>query len=56
MEKELRDREERLERGQHLFEWMETQVNAGKITLDENGRPNIIRNQEDVDFDDANVH
>ena len=56
MERELREREERLNQGNHLFEWINSQVNAGKIKIDANGRPNIIGNEEDQDFDDDQVN
>ena len=52
MERELREREERLNQGNHLFEWINSQVNKGKIKIDSRGRPNIIGNEEDQDFDD----
>ena len=52
LEKELNEREERLNRGHHLFEWLNAQVHAGKIRIDGDGLPNIIGNEEDQDFDD----
>ena len=52
LEKELNEREERLNRGHHLFEWINSQVHAGKIRIDGDGLPNIIGNEEDQDFDD----
>ena len=56
MERELREREERLNQGNHLFEWINSQVNAGKIKIDSKGRPNIIGNEEDQDFDDDQIN
>ena len=56
MERELREREERLNQGNHLFEWITSQVNAGKIKIDAKGRPNIIGNEEDQDFDDDQIN
>ena len=34
LEKELQDREARLDQGNHLFEWIKSQVHAGKIRID----------------------
>ena len=56
MERELREREERLNQGNDLFEWINSQVNAGKIKIDAKGRPNIIGNEEDQDFDDDQIN
>ena len=52
LEKELQDREARLDQGNHLFEWLNAQVHAGKIRIGGDGLPNIIGNEEDQDFDD----
>ena len=52
LEKELREREARLNQGHHLFEWLERMVHAGKIEIDGEGLPNIIGNEDDQDFDD----
>ena len=52
LEKELQEREARLNQGHHLFEWLERMVHAGKIRIDGEGLPNIIGNEDDQDFDD----
>ena len=55
LEKELRDREERLNQGNHLFDWISSEVKKGNIRIDERGRPNIIGNEEDQEIDDEEV-
>ena len=41
------EREERLSRGNHLFDWIDSEIKKGNIRIDDNGRPNIIGNEED---------
>ena len=55
LERQLREREERLNQGNHLFEWIDSEVKKGNIRIDDSGRPNIIGNEADQDFDDDEV-
>ena len=48
----MREREEKLMHGEQAINWVNEQINAGRIQIDEQGRPNIIGNAEDQDFDD----
>ena len=48
----LREREEMLNKGNHIFQFIEEECKAGNISYDGVNRPNIIQNQADVDFDE----
>lgn len=45
-------REEAVAQGEFAINWVKEQVSANRISIDENGRPNIIRNESDLNDDD----
>ena len=52
----MQEREETLAHGEYAINWVKEQINAGRIRIDENGKPNIIGNRENQDFDDSQVN
>ena len=49
---ELAAREEAVAQGEYAINWVQEQIRANRILIDENGRPNIIRNESDLNDDD----
>ena len=52
LKSELVAREEAVAQGEFAINWVKEQVSANRISIDENGRPNIIRNESDLNDDD----
>ena len=42
-------REKKLSLGEYAIDWVNEMVEAGQIAIDENGRPNIIRNEASLE-------
>ena len=45
-------REQKILQGEFAINWVKEQVAANRISIDENGRPNIIQNEEDLEEDE----
>ena len=52
LKKELAVREEAVAQGEFAINWVKDMVSANRISIDENGRPNIIVNESDLNDDD----
>ena len=49
MKAEMNAREKRLSQGEYAIDWVNEMVEAGQIAIDDDGRPNIIRNEASLD-------
>ena len=47
MKEAMNAREQKIRHGEYAINWVKEMVDAGEISIDKNGRPNIIRNEED---------
>ena len=45
------EREKKINHGQYAIGWVNEMVEAGQIAIDEDGRPNIIRNEASLERD-----
>ena len=45
-------REQAVAQGEFAINWVKDMVSANRISIDENGRPNIIVNESDLNDDD----
>ena len=48
LKQELMAREEKVRHGEFAINWVKEREAAGEIAIDEHGRPNIIRNLDEV--------